>query len=120
MEAMNSDLLLEVSKYVDRTTGIKALDVAYESTENLKQHRKNASGVLSGKLTSRPTQEELEKRNILRKEVKSFDYIHSVLESIDFREGAPRISPRIASLAKKLDFELKRKMIIRKLGLDKK
>jgi len=119
LAAMNSDILFEISKYLERTTGIQPLDHAYESPEVLKQCRQNVSEYLNRKLKTRPSKADLESKNIIRKCVTDFDYIHAVLESIDFRENESRISPRIANLAKKLDFQLKRRMIIRKLGLDK-
>lgn len=116
---MNSDILFEISKYLERPVGIKALDQAYESPEVLKQCRQNVSEFLNRKLKTRPTKNDLERKNIIRRYILDFDYIHTVLESIDFRESEPKISPRIANVAKKIDFEIKRKMIIRKLGLDR-
>lgn len=117
---MNNDLQFEISKYLEKPTGIKSLDQAYESPEVLKQCRKNVSEYLNGKLKTRPEKKELENKNIIRKTTLDFDYIHTVLESIDFRENNQTISPRIANIVKKLDFQIKRSMIIRKLKLDKK
>jgi len=115
---MNNDLIFEISKYLEKKTGILPVDQAYDSEEALKLSRKNASAFLNKKLISRPSKKELERKNIIRKEILNFDYVHSVLEKITFRENDRKISPRIANIASKIDFDLKRKMIIHRLGLD--
>lgn len=114
---MNSDIAFEISKYLDRRTGIPSLDCAYESSEVLRQGKENAWTYLNKKLGSRPSKIELEGRNIIRCEVIDFDYVHTVLRSISFKESNSKVSPRIANMASKIDFSLKRKMIIQKLGL---
>lgn len=115
---MNSDILFEISKYLEKRTGIPQLDRAYESSEVLRQGRENAWAYLNKKLQSRPSKIELEGRNIIKSEVVDFDYVHSVLEGINFRENSNKVSPRIANVASKINFGLKRKMIIQKLGLN--
>lgn len=115
---MNSDILFEISKYLEKKTGIPPLDRAYESSEVLRLGRENAWAYLNKKLKSRPSKTELEGKNIIKSESIDFDYVHSVLEGINFRENNSRISPRIANVASKIDFNLKRKMIIQKLGLN--
>lgn len=117
---MNNDLLFEIAKYLEKKTGIDILDQAYDSEEVLKQSRENASSFLNKKLQTRPSKKELEGKNIIRREILDFDYVHSILERINFKENDTKISPRIANLASKIDFDLKRKMIIQRLGLDKK
>lgn len=115
---MNSDIAFEVSKYLGRKTGISSLDCAYESSEVLRQSRANALAYLNRKLGSRPSKTELENKNIIREEAIDFDYVHTVLGSINFKESSTKVSPRIANVASKIDFSLKRKMIIQRLGLN--
>ncbi|KAM0681335.1 hypothetical protein GINT2_000535 [Glugoides intestinalis] len=114
---MNNNILFELSKYLINETGLEPVDEAYRSPEVLKQYKNNVSDFLNSKLCTRPTKKELEMKNIIRKHSLDFDYIHTLLESIDFRDGCRKISPRIANIAKRIDFNLKRKLIMHKLGL---
>lgn len=114
---MNNDILFEICKYLEKTTNIQIVDEAYESPEVLRQCRKNVSEYLNGRIQLRPSKDELEEKNIIRKKQLDFDEIHTILESINFGESKTRISPKIANLAKKIDFDIKRKIIKRKLGL---
>lgn len=116
---MNNDISFEIAKYLEKKTGIKRLDEAFESPELLKSKINNSSNSLEKKLTSRPTLEDLKSKNIIRNDSTNFDYIHTVLETINFKENTSKISPKIAGVVKKLDFKLKRSMIIRKLNLNK-
>jgi hypothetical protein len=114
---MNNDIVFGIAKYLEKKTGYKKLDEAFSSHELFKEKIKNSSKSLEKKLLERPSIEELKEKNILRCAVPDFDYIHSVLETIEFKENESKISPRIASVVKKLDFKLKRSFIIRKLKL---
>lgn len=115
---MSNDIVFEVAKYLEKKTGIKKLDEAFDSPELLKCKMNYSSDSLEKKLNSRPTIEDLKNKNIIRTEPTNFDYIHTVLETIHFKENSSRISPKIAGVVKKLDFKLKKSLIIRKLNLN--
>lgn len=123
---MNNDILFEIAKYLEKSTDIPIVDEAYESSEVLRQCRKNVSEFLNSKITQRPSKDELEEKNIIKTKQLDFDEIHTILESIDFlesvnlKEKKPRISPRIANIAKKIDFAIRRKIMKKKLGLHPK
>lgn len=114
---MSNDVVFAIAKYLEKKTGLKKLDQAFESSELLKDKISNSSNSLEKKLHERPSIQDLQNRNILRNVATDFDYIHSVLETIHFKENDSKISPRIASVVKKLDFKLKRSMIIRRMNL---
>lgn len=112
-------MLFEIAKYLDRAVGIPTVDKAYESRAILKQKRENAMEYLNKKLSERPSKEDLESKNIIKETPVDFDYIHSQLELIEFRENESTVSPRIANLVRKLDFHLKKRIITEKLGIKK-
>lgn len=84
---MNNDILFEIAKYLEKSTDIPIVDEAYESSEVLRQCRKNVSEFLNSKITQRPSKDELEEKNIIKTKQLDFDEIHTILESIDFLES---------------------------------
>lgn len=116
---MDNNLLFEVSKFIDTPVGISKVQEAVRSREQVKRNRIHVHDYLDKKLRNRPTTTELESKNILRYEVLSFNKIHEVLNKIDFSTNKERrISPTIANKISKLDFQLRRKILINKLGLE--
>ena len=89
---MSNDVIFEISKYLEKKTGIKKLDEAFDSPELLKCKINFSSNSLEKKLNSRPTLEDLMNKNIIRIESTDFDYIHTILETINFRENSNRRS----------------------------
>ena len=116
---MNNDLAFLLSRYIVKKTGNLVIDQAYSSFEVLKLLKEDIKGFLNKKLALRPTKTELESKNIIKKEFVDFKMVHTVLEKIPFRRHQNKICPRIANIATKIEFGLKRKILIEKLGLNK-
>lgn len=116
---MNNNLLLELSKYLDGKCGIEKIDNAVESRDVAYLRRKHISSFLENRIGSRKTYEDLKNRNILKSDSFRFAEIHEILSRISFApQKGKKVAPSIASQIKKLDFYLRKKVIIHKLGLE--
>lgn len=115
---MNNDILFTVSKYCARKSNTK-IDQAFVSAEIKKYTKDNIKEYLNNKLSNRPSKEELESKNIIKKDFLNFSTVHEILEKIPFKTFTNGISPRIANIANKINFCIKRKIMIQKLGLNK-
>lgn len=116
---MDNDILAEVAKYIEGETAVGRVD-NFVKNQNLQEiKRKFISEKLTKKLISRPSVEYLESVNILQKDRLQFSEIHEMLGKIAFSASKEeKISPRIAGTVKKLDFYIKKKIIVHKLGID--
>lgn len=117
---MSSDILFEISKYLDDPLCIVQINNSKDKGEVFFHRKQLVVKLLENKLQKRPSFNELVQKNIIRKEMSSFFTIHELLKRINFPElqNAHRISPLIANRAKKLDFEIRRKHMIFKLGIE--
>lgn len=116
---MNSDLLFEISKFIDAPVGIPGIQEAMASEELRRRNRIDIQDFLNKKLGDRPAREELEYRNIIKKDSLSFSRIHEMLNRINFTTVRRcKIAPSIAGKVSKLDFYLKKKILINKLGIE--
>lgn len=117
---MNNDVLFEVVKYVDAPPSKERIQQVRDSPESLRRNFIANRDIIGKKLLNRPTLEELKDRNIIKRNQLSFSHIHDMLNKINFESSKkPHISPWIASRVCNLDFKLRKKMIISKLGLQK-
>lgn len=116
---INNNILFEISKYIDTETDVGIVQQALSSTEASSRRRQQLRGLLESRLTARPSIGELETRNIIKKNFLSFRKIHEVLNGINFRmRDENRIAPSIAQKGSKVDFCIKKKLMIHKLGLE--
>ncbi|KAI5168698.1 hypothetical protein PAEPH01_0344 [Pancytospora epiphaga] len=116
---MNNLILFEISKYVCAPTGIKNIDDARNSKDSIERDRAFAKDLLAKRINHRPSIVELETRNIMKREELSFEHIHEILNGIDFKKNKPgKIAPSIAGRVSKLNFALKKKILVQKLGLN--
>lgn len=116
---MNSDIIFEISKYADQPCG-EWLEEVLNTPAAHWRSRMHAINKLEKHIKTRPTIDELFKRNIIKKEEISFSAIHDVLCTVRFGEKqSSGIAPSIAARAKGLDFYFKRRILIKKLGIDK-
>ena len=116
---MDSSILFEVGKYLHSSSQILNIENSPNADEIYKYRKKLLIDYLDRKLANRPKIEEMYNRNILKREITTFFPIHQLLNKINFssRNMEYYISPSIANRARKLDFELRRKFIIFKLGI---
>lgn len=116
---MNSDILFEITKYVEHSGNKYVAQVLY-SPETQWRDKLNISRVLENRLLNRPSITELYKRNIIKKDTLSFNEIRKLLVSrhLDRPRNAVRIAPTIAGRVNRLDFYFKRRIMINKLGID--
>lgn len=114
--AMNNDIIFSASKYITRNTNT-IIDQAMNSPEIKKFTKNNIKKYLNIKLANRPTIKKLEERNIIKKDFINFSAVHEVLEKISFKKHRNNVSPRIANIARKIDFGIKKKIMIQKLNL---
>ncbi|KAI4291634.1 hypothetical protein PAPHI01_0908 [Pancytospora philotis] len=116
--AMNSDILLEVSKYVEQPVDSPELQEALDSAECSRLKFASIRALLDRKMRERPSIEELQRRNIIKNDQLCIAKIHEMLVRINFKSAQERrIAPGIASRIKSMDYKLKRKLLIKQLGL---
>lgn len=116
---MDSNILFELSKYIDGDSEESPLSQAHNSPESKRRKREHVRDYLEKRLGKRPSVSDLERRNIMQKDPLSFRRIHEMLSTINFsaRPRGRQVAPSIASRAKRLDFCIKRRIIVEKLGL---
>lgn len=115
---MDSNILFEISKYIEAPVNSRMQEVL-ESREYSVRNRLYIEEYLNKKLQKRLSYAELKSRNIFREDALCFNKVHEALSQIEFKtENRSKIASGIAGQVKKLDFYLRRRMMITKLGLD--
>ena len=115
---MNSDVLFEISKYIDSEVENDLLREVVNFRSVREQRRACVARALETKLSSRATVEELRQRNVIKDMGISFEEIHRILSRINFHTREhPGVAPRIAVNMSKIEFHLKKKLIMKQLGL---
>lgn len=121
---MDNQITFEIAKYVENNSNIPEgrLQNAFKSKEVKLTRFLLARKAIERKMTTRENLKLLKEKNIYREnfQVVNFGNIHTKLENMMSRRPSrkhvfpgTRISPRIARLVKKLDFELRRKILRR-------
>ena len=115
---MDSDLLLEITKYLDSPLRLPQIERSGHLSEFFTIKKNYIKQLLENKLTNRPTYQELKERNIIKSRPCSFFGIHELLKKITVSRETKRIAPSIENLARKLEFKLRRRFLIFKLGIE--
>ena len=117
-DIMDSNMLFEIAKYIEAPAG-SGMQAVLESRECAVRNRLHVGECLNRRLLRRPSRAELMSCNILREDALRFDKMHEALSQMEFRtENRSRVASGIAGQVKKLDFYLRRKMMIAKLGIE--
>lgn len=115
---MDNQTIFEVAKYVENSNNIPKgkLYKAFKSPEVRLTRFLLSRKLIEKKMMTRENLKLLKEKNIYRESACGIDFgrIHNKLENVIPRKhpfSSTRVSPRIARLAKKLDFELRKKIL---------
>jgi len=119
---MNNDLLLLVALRLERDIQDLRIQEVCTARRTRMLKMNCVSNALEKKLARRPTYSNLLSKNIIKAEDTqqlSFNKLHEFLNHIVIVPmRSTQIAPKIAERVKKLDFYLKKKLLINKLEID--
>lgn len=121
---MDDQILFEIAKYVESSNARGRLRQALASKESRHQRFQTSRKIIERKISMREDLKFLRDKNIYREEGSqvNFQQIHHMLERVIMSSyphrpiySVAKVSPRIACIAKNLDFELRKRLLQRAL-----
>lgn len=106
---MNSDIALEISKFVCKKSKVRSINQAYNSNEGKSIRKCLITRALESRLSNRVSINHLKSKNIIREKQLDFELIHQVLMKIPHKNNSSLVSPLIVNLGKKIEFIIKKK-----------